>query len=126
MPITVCSSERCKTNKSSGRINMQTRGTKFIKYQELRIQELPDQVPVGRIPRCMTVHCRGEQTRRCGPGDIITISGIFMTTRYSGYRAIKAGLQADTYLEATDIEKHKQSYSEFEVDAATERMVSNA
>lgn len=28
----------------SGRINMQTRGSRFIKYQELRLQELPDQV----------------------------------------------------------------------------------
>lgn len=37
---------------------MQTRGSKFVKYQELRLQELPDQVPVGHIPRSMTVHCR--------------------------------------------------------------------
>jgi len=123
MPLTKCPSERCKTNKSAGKIVMQTRGTKFVKYQELRVQELPDQVPVGRIPRCMTVHCRGEATRKCGPGDIITISGIFMTVRYSGFRAIKAGLQSDTYLEATSIEKHKQNYNDLEVDATTERQV---
>jgi len=36
---------------------------------------------------------------------------------------MKAGLQADTYMEATGIEKHKQSYSEMEVDAQTERTV---
>ena len=38
---------------------MQTRGSKFVKYQELRLQELPDQVPVGHIPRAITVQCRG-------------------------------------------------------------------
>jgi DNA replication licensing factor MCM7 len=32
-------------------------------------------------------------------------------------------LQADTYLEATFIEKHKQTYAELEVDAVTERKV---
>lgn len=44
-----------------GQIKMQTRGSRFVKYQELRLQELPDQVPVGHIPRAVTVHCRGEQ-----------------------------------------------------------------
>ncbi len=62
---------------------MQSRGSKFIKYQELRIQELPDQVPVGHIPRSITIKCRGENTRRCGPGDIITVSGIFLADKLS-------------------------------------------
>jgi DNA replicative helicase MCM subunit Mcm2 (Cdc46/Mcm family) len=44
-----------------GKIHMQTRGSRFVKYQELRLQELPDQVPVGHIPRAVTVHCRGEK-----------------------------------------------------------------
>mgnify|MGYP003386252008 CR=1 FL=1 len=79
MPMDRCASKKCKDDKKTGKVFMQTRGTKFVKYQEIRVQELPDQVPVGRIPRCMTVHCRGEQTRKCGPGDVITISGIFMT-----------------------------------------------
>jgi DNA replication licensing factor MCM7 len=43
---------------------MQTRGSRFVKYQELRLQELPDQVPVGHIPRAVTVHCRGEKQER--------------------------------------------------------------
>ncbi len=58
MPMQQCPSQRCTDNKTGGRILMQTRGSRFTKYQELRIQELPDQVPVGHIPRCMTVHCR--------------------------------------------------------------------
>jgi DNA replication licensing factor MCM7 len=47
----------------------------------MRLQELPDQVPVGHIPRSVTVHCRGERTRLCGPGDIVTVSGIFLAVR---------------------------------------------
>jgi DNA replication licensing factor MCM7 len=52
-----------------------------MKYQELRLQELPDQVPTGHIPRAMTIHCSGEVTRLCGPGDIVTITGVFLTVR---------------------------------------------
>ncbi len=37
---------------------MQTRGSRFVKYQEMRVQELPDQVPVGHIPRSISVRLR--------------------------------------------------------------------
>lgn len=39
MPIVMCPSESCRLNKSGGRLYLQTRGSKFIKFQELRIQE---------------------------------------------------------------------------------------
>ncbi len=110
MPVQKCISQRCQDNKTNGKITMQTRGSKFVKYQELRIQELPDQVPVGHIPRAMNIHCSGELTRLCGPGDVVTISGVFLTVKYSGYRAVTAGLQADTYLEAFSIDKQKLNF----------------
>eukprot|EP01035_Chromulina_nebulosa_P017145 gene17145-22659_t len=112
MPILQCPSITCTENKTSGRILMQTRGSKFVKYQEIRIQELPDQVPVGHIPRAMTIQCRGEITRKCGPGDIITICGIFKTVKFSGFKAITAGLQADTFIEAYYIQKQKLTYDD--------------
>jgi hypothetical protein len=31
--------------------------------------------------------------------------------KYTGFRAITAGLQADTFIEAFDVEKQKQEYS---------------
>mmetsp|Transcript_5081 Transcript_5081/g.7769 ORF Transcript_5081/g.7769 Transcript_5081/m.7769 type:complete len:734 (+) Transcript_5081:104-2305(+) len=112
MPLTKCPSQRCQDNNAAGRLQMQTRGSRFVKYQEIRLQELPDQVPVGHIPRSLTVHCRGERTRKCGPGDVVTVAGIFLTTRYSGFRAIKAGLQADTFVEAMGVFKHKLGYED--------------
>eukprot|EP01038_Epipyxis_sp_PR26KG_P009258 gene9258-12473_t len=123
MPYTACISDFCKDNKSIGKLVQQTRGSKFIKYQELRIQELPDQVPVGHIPRAMTVHCKGEQTRKCGPGDLITISGVFLPVQLSGYRAIMNGLSADTYIEAYSIEKEKLNYRELGMDDAAARLI---
>ena len=122
-PLLACPSQRCTDNKTKGRPQPQTRGSRFVKYQELRLQELPDQVPVGHIPRAITVHCRGEQTRQCGPGDVVTISGIFLTVRFNGYRAIKAGLQADTYIEAMSIEKHKLSYGDIGQTVESEAVV---
>lgn len=39
MPLIMCRSQDCVTNKSGGRLSLQTRGSKFIKFQEIKIQE---------------------------------------------------------------------------------------
>lgn len=105
MPQLMCPGADCNVNKSGGRLFLQTRGSKFIKFQELKVQEHSDQVPVGNIPRSLTVLCRGEQTRRCQPGDHIAITGIFLPMLRHGFKAILQGLLSDTYLDAHRIIK---------------------
>ncbi|XP_066578804.1 DNA replication licensing factor MCM7 [Amia ocellicauda] len=100
MPLIMCPSQECVTNKSGGRLYLQTRGSKFVKFQELRIQEHSDQVPVGNIPRSMTVMVRGENTRLAQPGDHVAVSGIFLPLLRSGFRQAVQGLLSETYLEA--------------------------
>ncbi|RXG52413.1 hypothetical protein Avbf_16256 [Armadillidium vulgare] len=100
MPQILCPSDDCRVNKSGGRLNLQTRGSKFVKFQEIRLQEHSDQVPVGNIPQSLTVICRGEQTRLCQPGDHVSVTGIFLPQLRHGFRAILQGLLSDTFLEA--------------------------
>lgn len=73
---------------------------------------MADQVPVGHIPRQLTVHCHGALVRQINPGDVIDIAGIFLPTPYTGFKAIKAGLLTDTYLEAQYINQHKKAYDD--------------
>lgn len=40
------------------------------------------------------------------------MSGVFLPVRYSGFRALKAGLIADTYLLAQHVLRHKKGYDE--------------
>ncbi|XP_065203758.1 DNA replication licensing factor Mcm7 [Planococcus citri] len=103
-PVTMCPSQDCQLNKSGGRLHLQTRGSKFMKFQELKVQELSDQVPVGNIPRSLTVYCRGEKTRQALPGDHVSITGIFLPLLKSGFRQIAQGLLSETYLEAHDVQ----------------------
>ena len=115
LPQRICPSQQCKEN-GGGKdsLHFQTRGSKFEKFQELKVQELPSQVPMGHVPRSMSVHCRGDMTRKCTPGDIVTIDGIFLPQKVaeSGFRALKAGLISTTYLEAQNIVVHKKSYDD--------------
>ena len=39
-PLSICPSEDCKKNGTKGSLYMQTRASKFIKFQEIRLQEL--------------------------------------------------------------------------------------
>ncbi|KAK9728499.1 DNA replication licensing factor MCM7 [Basidiobolus ranarum] len=115
MPLTECPSEECTKNKTKGQLFMQTRASKFLKFQEVKLQEMTDQVPMGHIPRTMTIHMYEDLTRSVNPGDVVHISGIFLPTPFSGFRAIRAGLIADTFLEGQHIEQLKKQYEQMEM-----------
>lgn len=115
MPLLMCPSEECTTNKSGGRLYLQTRGSKFMKFQDLKIQEHSDQVPVGHIPRTMTVIAQGELTRQAVPGDHVGITGVFLPMLKTGFRQMTQGLLSETFLEAHRIVRMNKSEDD-EVD----------
>ena len=115
-PMLVCPSKPCTENATKGQLFASTRASKFVPFQEVKIQEMADQVPVGHIPRTLTVHCHGSLTRSINPGDVVDIDGIFLPTPYTGFRAIRAGLLTDTYIEAEHITQHKKAYQDLKTD----------
>lgn len=125
LPVTSCPA--CSTGSSGDTLHLQTRGSKFVKYQELKLQELPHQVPMGHVPRSLPVLCRGELTRQATPGDIVTVDGIFLPQRLAetGFKAMKAGLVATTFVQAQNVAVHKKSYDETAV-AATDNETETA
>lgn len=122
-PLTMCPSSDCKKNQAKGQLNPSTRASKFLPFQEVKVQEMAEQVPIGQIPRSLTVHCFGTLVRKINPGDVVDISGVFLPTPYTGFKAMKAGLLTDTYLEAHHVHQHKKAYSEMIVDASLVRRI---
>lgn len=116
MPIAKC--DQCEKNQITSKVTMQvnnrppvpagvtlfltvssvqTRGSKFVKFQDVRLQEVPSQVPVGHVPRMCTARMIGDNTRRCSPGDIINITGVFLPVPVTGFRAMRSSaLISDT------------------------------
>ncbi|KAG0320782.1 Mcm2-7 hexameric complex component [Linnemannia gamsii] len=117
MPMTECNSLACKTNQTKGKLHEQTRANKFLEFQEVKIQELTHQVPVGHIPRSIKVHLFGVMTRTMNPGDTVAVSGIYVPIPYTGFQAMRAGLLTDTYLECHHVEQSKKQYSEMTLTA---------
>ena len=117
MPALNCPSKDCTESGANGRLHMQVRGSKFVKFQEIRIQELvgghfldvvriaviclqSDHVPVGSIPRSLTVTICGENTRLAAPGDHVDITGVFLPLLKAGFRQMVGGLLSEVYLES--------------------------
>jgi DNA replication licensing factor MCM7 len=55
---------------------------------------------------------KGMNTKKCGPGDIVTITGVYMPAPFTGFAAMRAGLAHDTYLDCFNITKDKQNFKE--------------
>ncbi|KAJ1886597.1 DNA replication licensing factor MCM7, partial [Kickxella alabastrina] len=111
-PLAQCQSARCAANRSRGKLHRQTRGSRFLRFQEVKVQEMTDQVPMGDIPRTLTVHCYEGAVRRLNPGDVAHIAGVFLPQPYTGFRALRAGLLADTLVEAHDVRPLKRRYDQ--------------
>lgn len=122
-PLVECTSLDCSKNNAKGQLYPSTRASKFMPFQEVKLQELTNQVPIGHIPRSLTIHMNGAITRTVNPGDIVDISGIFLPTPYSGFKAIRAGLLTDTFLEAHFVRQHKKQYTNIDTTAETIAMI---
>ncbi|QLL32593.1 hypothetical protein HG536_0D01150 [Torulaspora globosa] len=114
-PLVDCTSKECSQNQTKGQLFMTTRASKFSAFQDCRIQELSQQVPMGHIPRSLPIHIDGPLVRSVLPGDIVDITGIFLPAPYTGFKALKAGLLTETYLEAQYIHQHKKKFASFDL-----------
>ncbi|EPY24211.1 minichromosome maintenance protein 7 (cell division control protein 47) [Angomonas deanei] len=121
-PLQVCQSERCKMNNTVGRLLPQYKASKFAKFQELRLQELPQDVPRGAIPRTIRVLCEGEQTRKAAPGQVVRIVGTYCpdASTGQGHEAFRASTMIKTLYRSFHIDLEKQSYQEAADDLHTQ------
>ncbi|CAD5229287.1 unnamed protein product [Bursaphelenchus okinawaensis] len=115
-PLIACQSKDCVDSKAGGRLQLQHRGSKMPKFQEIRIQEMSDQVPVGSIPRATTAFCYGENTRKVQPGDQVLVCGVLTPTLNTGFKQMGGGLITDVVLDVHFIKNSRNDAEEF-VDA---------
>lgn len=114
LPLADCPSTTCRNNQTRGKLNQLVRGSKFVNFQEIMVQEPSDQVPTGHVPRSTVVMCFGEIVGQCAPGDTVTIHGIYLPSSV-GKNKTMMKLLHDTHIEAFKITKEKLSYKDTEI-----------
>lgn len=122
-PLEECPAPTCTKNEVKGKLFLQVRGSKFVSYQDIKLQELSDQVPIGHVPRNTKLQAKGLMVGKCSPGDIIQVTGIHMPAQYTGFKGMRTGLIYDTYIEVFDIQKEKKTYKEIKISEEMEEMV---
>ena len=111
LPLLDCPSTSCKNNQTRGKLNLVVRGSKFMNYQEIMVQEPTEQVPTGHVPRSSIVLAFGESVGQCAPGDIVTIHGIYLPSSLGKNKTMMKLLQ-DSHIECFKIIKEKLSYKD--------------
>lgn len=122
LPQTTCPGH-CKIHGVKGKLTTNYAVSKFVPYQELKIQETIDQTPVGSIPRTFKVKVTGDLARKAMAGDVVRLDGIFMTEAAGQGLPTREGLIHETVIEALEIEVEKKKFSDYEItNDLTEQM----
>ena len=116
-PLVECPSQECQMNRNKRPLIAMTRGARFVKFQEIKLQESPEQVPQGNVPRSVTIYALGDAvTRVVSCGDRVLMSGVWLplplSSGFSGRRRRggDSALCTSTYLHCMQIAKDKQDY----------------
>lgn len=105
VPI-VCNNPTCKHRD----FELLQEASTFVDYQILQLQELPGELPPGKLPKTLGVFVSGDLVDSARMGDTVEISGI---VRAELSNEIKLGIKVQTYrhrLYANNIEQLSNEY----------------
>ena len=108
-----CQSKICIENNTNGKLSFLPGHSKFKSYQQLKIQETPDQLKQGKIPRNFTIQVRGHLVKQATPGDVIMVQGILLPRRKTAY---DTELTFNLHLMALKITREKKKYVEMNLN----------
>lgn len=66
---------------------MNTEMSTFIDQQSLKLQEAPEMIPTGEMPRTLLITCDRSLTDKCTPGNRVKIVGILSVMQPGGDNA---------------------------------------
>ncbi len=87
-----CVNTRCKS-KSQADFRLISKKSEFIDWQSIMIQEMPEELPSGRIPRSVqAVLMHEDLVDAVKPGDRVRIMGVFKSVIAQSIKSIKSTL----------------------------------
>jgi DNA replicative helicase MCM subunit Mcm2 (Cdc46/Mcm family) len=102
--------------------DFQEKKSSFINFQEIRIQERPEDLPPGQLPRAMDVRLLEDLVDIARPGDRVSITGIVRTEQEILSR--RARLRTfDLFLEANYVDVMGKETEVVEITPEDERQI---
>jgi len=96
--------------------------SKFINMQKIMVQEKPEDVPPGHMPRSVEVILLEDLVDKARPGDRVTVVGVLTV---KGERSVKKGtkLTFEMKIEANNLEISQKVLEEIEISKEDERKI---
>ncbi len=90
-------------------------------FQRLVLQERPEDVPAGQLPRAIEVDVRGSLVDVTRPGDRVTVVGVLKLRRPTSQRKYQSIY--DVYIEANNIIVSQRVLEEIEISEEDEKQI---
>jgi len=94
----------------------------YIDWQKAVVQEKPEELPPGQLPRSLEVVLREDLVDVVRPGDRVSITGVLMVQQEYSLKKDKPPLFR-TYLEANYIEASEKGFLDIEITPQDEKMI---
>lgn len=108
-PLQLCQSQKCRENRVNGKLTFLPKHSYFVPSQEISIQEVPEQLRQGNIPRNLKLILTDTNIKKAHPGDIIEIEGVVVSRKKERSR-YEDELIFEAQVEAYKITNFKKKY----------------
>ncbi|MFO8019517.1 MAG: LAGLIDADG family homing endonuclease [Promethearchaeia archaeon] len=102
-----CINKQCKA-KAQNDFKLITRDSEFIDWQSITIQEIPEDLPAGRIPRSVQAILTHDLVDYVKPGDRVSIMGIYKSVIAGSIRSNNSNL-FKTYIKVNYVDPEDKS-----------------
>ncbi|TFF94270.1 MAG: minichromosome maintenance protein MCM [Promethearchaeota archaeon] len=108
-----CTNNRCKA-KAKSDFRLITKKSEFIDWQSITIQEVPEDLPSGRIPRSVQAILTHEMVDYVKPGDRVKVMGIFRSVLATSMRSNNSTL-FKTFIDVNYIDPEDKSEEQIDI-----------
>lgn len=113
-----CNSIKCRGKRQ--KFDLIEEKSEYYDYQMIGVQEKPEDLPPGQLPRSIDVGLRGDLVDKARPGDRVIVTGILYAVQE---RAAEAPLKTSRmYLEAVSIETASKEPEALQITPEEEKM----
>lgn len=84
-PMANCMSSRCTQEHANGNLTFVVKHSHFISTQAIKIQETPEQLKQGKIPRNLKIVLSHDNVRKVQPGDVVELQGTVVAKSKEGF-----------------------------------------
>ncbi len=117
---TLCTNDACR---SKGPFDLIPERSKFVDWQKIRLQEKPEELPPGALPRALDCVLQDDLVDIARPGDPCRVVGILRSTQDTTARTRRKAPTFSVFLATNYVEVSEREADRVEIDPKEEKQI---